>query len=376
MARSRNFGPRAWQASLPHSAVFQLQRNRDTARLNVAYCPLDIPHPNSSTSRTQSCPKCSLSAILSFALPWSDGCCLRFSPASADKSSECERLNFLIEVSDAEQMDPLAPAHAALALNLAYMQAHGAMIAEGVDGYRAASWCVEHMAWPSHDITFVCWGSPHMELANGSQSREKAGPAACEKARVFDSLRKQFRHSFVMVLFAGHRIDSLHVTPRPGAAEAILALPAFLQPVPEDRTYYPRHSKGSLRTGGAAEVQVLLRVPLSWTGSVPWTHCLETASKPNRDGYMGQVLNIYKLVSLLFDQSGKILFLGEERANLSACLLCTPLHTTAPMMSALLLWIMAKLEEQLQEEYDVYVNGMQLAELLPTSLADVAQVRL
>eukprot|EP00435_Cladocopium_sp_Y103_P003280 s5152_g1.t1 len=41
---------------------------------------------------------------------------------------------------------------------------------------------------------------------------------------------------------------------------------------------------------------------------------------------------------------------------------------------------MAKLEEQLQEEYGAYVNGMQLAELLwlyadlPTSLADVAQV--
>ena len=74
-----------------------------------------------------------------------------------------------------EQMDPSAPAYLVLEANLSYTQAHGARSAEGVDGFLATKWLLQHLTWPSHDVTLVCWGSPHMELADGGYSRPKSG---------------------------------------------------------------------------------------------------------------------------------------------------------------------------------------------------------
>ncbi|CAE7266953.1 unnamed protein product [Symbiodinium natans] len=130
-----------------------------------------------------------------------------------------------IDLPAAECSDLADPAHAALAGNLEFMQTFGAKIAEGVDGYLASTWVHRNLGLAHHQITLVAWGSPHMELSDGTYSKQKAGAAACEKACVFQSLCKQFRHSFVLILFAGHGVHPVQA----GSGEAVLALPALLE---------------------------------------------------------------------------------------------------------------------------------------------------
>ena len=68
-----------------------------------------------------------------------------------------------------------------------------------------------------------------------------------------------------------------------------------------------------------APVQALLRVPLGWTASVQWSTALRPAGVPDKDGCLGHVLNVCALVALLAKEDGWVLFLGEERADLSSC---------------------------------------------------------
>ncbi|OLP75592.1 hypothetical protein AK812_SmicGene44587 [Symbiodinium microadriaticum] len=193
----------------------------------------------------------------------------------------------------AECSDQTEPAHTALVDNLQFIQTLGASIAEGVNGYHASRWAQQTLGLAHHRFTLVAWGSPHMELSDGSYSQQKTGRAACEKACVFQSLCKQFQHSFVLILFAGHDVDP--VPARRG--DAVMVIPALLEPVARPRQYYPGHSKGSLRAHGLAPVQAVLRVPLTWTATVPWTSCIQASSQPDKDGSVGQLLNVYKLVS-------------------------------------------------------------------------------
>ena len=185
----------------------------------------------------------------------------------------------------------------------------------------------------------MVWGSPHVELADGSESRARHGPAAAQKAHAFGALSRQFPNSFVLVLYAGHGVEALRTGEDRGrgdhcGAEAVLRLPALLRPAAglperaaEGGEYYPRHSKGSLRTTGRrAPVRALLRAPLTWTAVVPWTTALVPASGPDRDGCVGQVLDVYALVSMLAKEDGYVLFLGEERADLSGCCAAHHLH--------------------------------------------------
>ena len=159
----------------------------------------------------------------------------------------------------AECADASAPAHEALESNLHYLQAHGAKIAENVNGYKAAIWLRHNVGVRLCQTTSVIWGSPHMELADGTYSQPRAGAAACEKANVFESLCHQFPQSFVLVLYAGHRVDPVQMSP--GSQEAVMAMPAILRSVPGGRKYYPRCSRGSIRANGEAPVQALVRVP-------------------------------------------------------------------------------------------------------------------
>ena len=64
----------------------------------------------------------------------------------------------------------------------------------------------------------------------------------------------------------------------------------------------------------------LLQVPLHWTGHVGWGGCLVPAPCPNKDGEVGQVLDVFRLVALASAvRDSHVIFLGEERASLSRC---------------------------------------------------------
>ena len=214
--------------------------------------------------------------------------------------------------------DASAPAFLALRENAAFLQDHGARMLEGIDAYSAAR-SLRCLGIVPSVISMVIWGSPHVELADGSHSRPKAGPAKIEKVAAFESLRAQFPHSFVLILYAGHDIGRFHGHGG-RRSEAILNIPAWLPDVADGISYYPRNSCGTLRGGGAPCVMALLQVPLHWTGHVDWGGCLVPAPCPNKDGEVGDVLDVFRLVALASAvRDSHVIFLGEERASLSRC---------------------------------------------------------
>ena len=91
------------------------------------------------------------------------------------------------------------------------------------------------------DVSLVCWGSPHMELASGAFSRDKAGAAAQEKASVFTSLSKQFQSATIVVTYTRHSVDLSDLTFFSGYAFFDIGVS-----VPEQGgvQYVPRYSTG------------------------------------------------------------------------------------------------------------------------------------
>ena len=72
------------------------------------------------------------------------------------------------------------PAYQTLDANRAAMQAKGAVFYDGVDGFAAMDW-VRQQGWDINSLGLVCWGSPHVELPDGTESLAKECAAKDEK---------------------------------------------------------------------------------------------------------------------------------------------------------------------------------------------------
>ena len=90
----------------------------------------------------------------------------------------------------AELADEAAAAHEALQANADQLRRAGALMIENVDAYSAAKCLRERLELPPHRVTLVTWGSPRVELADGTESHPRWGAAAVQKAHAFQALAR------------------------------------------------------------------------------------------------------------------------------------------------------------------------------------------
>jgi len=115
----------------------------------------------------------------------------------------------------------------------------------------------------------------------------------------------------VVVTYSGSKVESPAGLRPP---EAVLHLELAVPSV-GPTSYTPRFSSGWKRD---EVVMALVRLPLHWL-SLQWTSCLEASKVHPRDGTRPQRLHLWKLTEMLQRTSpeGAVIFLGEERADLS-----------------------------------------------------------
>lgn len=168
-----------------------------------------------------------------------------------------------------------------------------------MDGFSAAEW-LNQRGVTSSRVSAVCWGSPHVELANGTASGEKAGVAKIEKPRVANSLCAQFSEALVVVTYARHWLDASGFH---SAHHTFVDVEVLVEPK-GGKQYGPRYSTGWRRCN-PTEVRAIVGFPKN--RSVP-------------QEFLGNEVNLWALLSA-FAPSGKqcCLFLGEEGADLSRC---------------------------------------------------------
>ena len=166
-----------------------------------------------------------------------------------------------------------------------------------VDGFRSAAW-LESRGTKALDVAVACWGSPHVELANGLCSAEKQGAASSEKPRVFNALCDQFPEALIVVTYARHCIDGDYLVCKDHVVRDI-AVGVVEQGGVQ---YVPRYSTGWRRCA-PWEVRAIVGVPMHMSPELLYDQ-----------------VNLWDLISVgARAKGGPCLFLGEEGADLSRC---------------------------------------------------------
>ena len=191
--------------------------------------------------------------------------------------------------------------------NMDFMLPRGAKFHENVDGFNADKW-LRTQGYNTQDFMFISWGSPHVELSDGSSSCESYGSAPYQKPYVFSKLVEQFPHALVIVTYTVHHIDNLSVESDKINQTGEWWNVEFVNTT--GVSYRPKFSKGWTRgIDGENPIMCLLYIPNQYKND--WTEFFNGDSS-NKNWELD-----YKKLVQYASKKGSFLFLGEERADLA-----------------------------------------------------------